>query len=348
MQLDNAFTVTAPIDEVWTTLMEFDRVARCVPGAEVVGQLSDDVYQVAMRVKLGPMTMQYGGELEVIERDEEAHRAVLRGKAKEARGQGNADATAELKLSQEGEQVRGTVHADVRLLGRAAAMGQGVITSVADQILAQFAKNLQAMLNQTDEEATVQRGANQDVDQPTADDRSGATVAEAVETAAAGTEHAGVIADPEDTTPGSAPVEQTGGDAAMTEGQVVSGPGEAGGPEVDGPSVPPHEAAASGGAQSMPGARVSDRISGSHRASTGPRAGGTSDADDGGPASLDMLGLAGGILGDRLRQPRVAAGLLVTGLLAAFLLGRRAGRRTSGGDHMERLLDLLESRHSGA
>ena len=62
-----------------------------------------------------------------------------------------------------------------------------------------------------------------------------------------------------------------------------------------------------------------------------------------------MLGLAGGILGDRLRQPRVAAGLFVTGLLTAFLLGRRAGRRSGGGgDHLERLLDLLESRHSRA
>ena len=148
MDLDSAFTVTAPIDQVWTTLMDFQEVAGCVPGAEVLSKLSEDAYQVGMKVKLGPVTMQYKGQMEVVERDEKAYRAVLKGSAKEARGQGTAQATAHLQLVQEGGATRGTVHADVALSGRAAAMGQGVIGSVTDQMMLQFAQNLQAMLSE--------------------------------------------------------------------------------------------------------------------------------------------------------------------------------------------------------
>ena len=147
MKLDSTFTVTAPIEEVWKTLLDFERVAGCVPGAQVLNALSEDAYQVAMKVKLGPVTMQYKGQMEVVERNEREHRAVLTGQAKEARGQGTASATAHLSLVEEGGATRGTVSADVALSGRAAAMGQGVIGSVTEQLMAQFADNLQAMLD---------------------------------------------------------------------------------------------------------------------------------------------------------------------------------------------------------
>jgi hypothetical protein len=90
--------------------------------------------------------MQYKGQMEVVERDEKAYRAVLKGSAKEARGQGTAQATAHLQLVEDGTTTRGTVHADVALSGRAAAMGQGVIGSVTDSMMVQFATNLQTML----------------------------------------------------------------------------------------------------------------------------------------------------------------------------------------------------------
>ena len=147
MKLDSTFTVTAPIEEVWKTLMDFEQVAGCVPGAQVLNKLSEDAYQVAMKVKLGPVTMQYKGQMEVVERDERDHRAILTGQAKEARGQGTASATATLSLVEEAGLTRGTVAADLALSGRAAAMGQGVIGSVTDQMMGQFAANLQAMLD---------------------------------------------------------------------------------------------------------------------------------------------------------------------------------------------------------
>lgn len=146
MQLESTFSVVAPIDEVWATIMDFERVAGCVPGAQILNKLSEDAYQVGMKVKLGPVSMQYKGLLTVVERDEANHRAVFEGKAQEARGQGTAQGTGSLALVQDGDTTRGTVSGDIALSGKVAAMGKGVIGSVTDQMMALFAENLQAMV----------------------------------------------------------------------------------------------------------------------------------------------------------------------------------------------------------
>lgn len=146
MQIDSNFSVVAPIDKVWDTLMDFERVAGCLPGAQILNKLSDDAYQVGMTVKLGPVNMQYKGLLNVLERNAAEHRAVLGGKAQETRGQGTAEAQVTLALTEEGSTTRGTVSADLALSGKAAAMGKSVIGSVTEQMMGLFAGNLQAML----------------------------------------------------------------------------------------------------------------------------------------------------------------------------------------------------------
>jgi carbon monoxide dehydrogenase subunit G len=148
MQVDSTFSVVAPVDTVWNTLMDFERVAGCVPGAQILNKLSDDAYQVGMKVKLGPVSMQYRGQMNVIERDATAHRAVFQGRAQETRGQGTAEATVTLQLTEADGATRGTVSADVSLSGKAAAMGKGVISSVTDQMMTLFAENLQAMVTE--------------------------------------------------------------------------------------------------------------------------------------------------------------------------------------------------------
>lgn len=148
MQIDSTFSVVAPISRVWDTLMDFERVAGCLPGAKILNRLSDDAYQVGMTVKLGPVTMQYKGLLNVIERNASEHRAVLGGKAQETRGQGTAEATVTLTLAEDGAATRGSVSADLALSGKAAAMGKGVIGSVTEQMMSLFADNLQAMLTE--------------------------------------------------------------------------------------------------------------------------------------------------------------------------------------------------------
>src|SRR3954466_9048486 len=99
MQFENTFEVDAPIDRVYETMLDVERVAPNVPGAEVLEQTGDDAYKVGIKVKIGPITMNYRGDRQIVERDDAAHRAVMRVKAKEARGQGTADADAAMELS---------------------------------------------------------------------------------------------------------------------------------------------------------------------------------------------------------------------------------------------------------
>src|SRR4051794_41638128 len=99
MEFTNTFDVDAPIERVWHTILDVERVAPNVPGAEVLEKTGDSAYKVGIKVKLGPISMQYRGDMEIVERDDDAHRAVMRVKAKEARGQGGADATATIALS---------------------------------------------------------------------------------------------------------------------------------------------------------------------------------------------------------------------------------------------------------
>ena len=147
MKFENTFEVDAPIDEVYAAVLDVERVAPCVPGAEVLDKTGDNAYQVAIKVRVGPISMTYRGNVEIVERDDENHRAVMRARARETRGQGTADARVELSLVQEGSTSKGTMLADVQLAGRAAAMGRGVIQDVSAKIISTFAQNLEAMLS---------------------------------------------------------------------------------------------------------------------------------------------------------------------------------------------------------
>jgi carbon monoxide dehydrogenase subunit G len=146
MKFENTFAVDAPIDEVYATLLDVERVAPCVPGAEVLEKSGENAYQVAIKVRVGPISMTYRGNVEIVERDDENHRAVMRARARETRGQGTADARVDLSLVQDGQTTNGTMLADVQLAGRAAAMGRGVIQDVSAKIVTTFSQNLEAML----------------------------------------------------------------------------------------------------------------------------------------------------------------------------------------------------------
>src|SRR3954467_11592412 len=146
MKFENTFAVDAPIDEVYATLLDVERVAPCVPGAEVLEKTGDNAYQGAIKVRVGPISMTYRGNVEIVERDDEGPRAVMRARARETRGQGTADARVDLNLEQEGPTTKGTMTADVQLAGRAAAMGRGVIQDVSAKIVSTFAQNLETML----------------------------------------------------------------------------------------------------------------------------------------------------------------------------------------------------------
>src|SRR5919199_525982 len=130
MKFENTFAVDAPIDEVYGTLLDVERVAPCVPGAEVLERTGDDAYSVGIKVRVGPVSMQYKGQVEIVSKDPEAHTAVMSARAREARGQGTATAHVEMHLSGDNGATHGKIATEVALSGRAAAMGQGVIQEV--------------------------------------------------------------------------------------------------------------------------------------------------------------------------------------------------------------------------
>src|SRR6187549_3056549 len=134
MKFENQFDVDAPLDQVWKTVLDVERVAPTVPGAQVLERSGDDAYKVAIKIKVGPMSMTYSGEVEITERDEAAHRAVMHARAKESRGQGTADADVTMVLTGSDGQTSATVTTDVQLSGKVATMGQGVLQDVSGRL----------------------------------------------------------------------------------------------------------------------------------------------------------------------------------------------------------------------
>jgi uncharacterized protein len=151
MDFTNDFDVEAPLDRVWTAMLDVEQVAPCVPGAQILEQTGDDAYKVGIKVKVGPVTMNYRGNVEIVERDESSHRAVMTAKAREARGQGTATARVTMDLSGSDGQTHGTIATNLKLSGKAAAMGSGVVQEVSSKITEQFAGNLATMLTQKPE-----------------------------------------------------------------------------------------------------------------------------------------------------------------------------------------------------
>src|ERR671929_766628 len=169
MRFENHFEVGAPIDEVWGAVLDVERVAPTVPGAQVLDRVGDDAYQVAIKVKVGPMSMTYRGEVEITERDELAHRAVMKARAKESRGQGTADADVTMSLIGRDGGTSATVTTDVQLSGKVATMGQGVLQDVSRRLVETFAANLATMLERGEPvEAEVPAQPTRDAPEPAA------------------------------------------------------------------------------------------------------------------------------------------------------------------------------------
>ena len=146
MEFENTFVVDAPVQDVWDLLLDVARIAPCMPGAQVLEQTGDDAYKVAVKVRLGPMSMNYKGDVEIVDKDAATHAATMRAKAKEARGQGMAQADVRMTLSEQDDGTRASIVTTMQMSGKAAAMGQGVIRDVAAALTRTFAENLAGLV----------------------------------------------------------------------------------------------------------------------------------------------------------------------------------------------------------
>ena len=142
MRLEHEFRVDAPPEEVYPLLLDIERVAPCLPGAEVTERVDERTYRVGINIALGPMKLTYRGEVAVVEADEAARRAVMEAKATEARGQGTARATITTTLSPDGGGTHAEVVTDMQLTGRVAQIGRGIVEDVSRRLMGQFAECL--------------------------------------------------------------------------------------------------------------------------------------------------------------------------------------------------------------
>lgn len=146
MLIENEFQVEAPADEVYALMLDVERVATCMPGCEVLGQRGDGGYDGRMSVKLGPMKMKYEGSVAITDRDAAARTAVMLAKGVEARGQGSAQGTLTMSVADAGSAADVTVATDIKLTGRVAQMGQGIMRDVATKMVAEMATNMERLL----------------------------------------------------------------------------------------------------------------------------------------------------------------------------------------------------------
>jgi carbon monoxide dehydrogenase subunit G len=153
MELSNEFEVGSPIEQVWLVMTDLERIAPCLPGAQLQ-EVEGDEYRGVVKVKVGPITAQYKGAASFVEKDDVGYRAVLRAEGRDTRGAGNAAAeiTAEMTATATGTRV--TVTTDLKVTGKVAQFGRGVMADVSKKLMGQFAENLSGLLEQ-DEPAEV-------------------------------------------------------------------------------------------------------------------------------------------------------------------------------------------------
>jgi carbon monoxide dehydrogenase subunit G len=156
MNLEQSFTVAAPVEQVWAALIDVERVAPCLPGAEITGKDDDGTYQGTFVVKLGPTTANYRGGLKMESLDEATHTAVMSAKGTDKRGQGGATATITSTMQQEGAATRVEVNTDFAITGRLARFGRGgMIEDISKRMLRDFGNCLQETLAQDSPEAAA-------------------------------------------------------------------------------------------------------------------------------------------------------------------------------------------------
>ncbi|NDA43873.1 MAG: hypothetical protein EBX78_09675 [Gammaproteobacteria bacterium] len=146
MDLHHEFTVNVPVDEAWRVLTDLERIAPCLPGAQLT-EVEGETYRGQVKVKVGPILAQFKGQASFVSRDDAAHTATLKGEGRDTTGKGNASAmiTAEL-TAVDATSTRCVVNTDLSISGKVAQFGRGALADVSDKLLAQFVENLNQLI----------------------------------------------------------------------------------------------------------------------------------------------------------------------------------------------------------
>jgi uncharacterized protein len=144
VQFDNSFSVQAPLDTVYETVADIERVVPCVPGAKVLERCSEDSYEVALKAQLGPLWRRFLGRLTIVERDAAAHRVVMTNRGRDARGRHVGDARIEIGLAELGGHTNVSIYSRVTLVD--GMFAEKTIMQASAKQMREFTANLRAMV----------------------------------------------------------------------------------------------------------------------------------------------------------------------------------------------------------
>lgn len=168
MDLNNEIDINAPVDVVWETMNDVERIAPCLPGAQLreVDEASGE-YRGIVKVKVGPITAQYMGVATFVEQNADSKRVTLEAKGRDSRGAGTADARITATLREKpGNTTRLMVDTDLTVTGKVAQFGRGALADVSGKLMGQFADNLEAMLDES-QQAPAASGTPRDAESAT-------------------------------------------------------------------------------------------------------------------------------------------------------------------------------------
>lgn len=152
MKIENSFEVPAPTETVWDYMLDIEKVVPCMPGASLTETIDDTHWKGKLTVKLGPVSLNFAGKVEMSERDDEAHRVVLQASGMEQRGKGAASATVTSNLESFEGGTRVLVVQDLKISGQAAQFSRGMMQDVSAKLTQKFADCLKANMT-IDEQA---------------------------------------------------------------------------------------------------------------------------------------------------------------------------------------------------
>jgi carbon monoxide dehydrogenase subunit G len=138
LELTHHFSLNRPVDEVFATIVDLERLVPCVEGGKVLARTGPRSVEAEIEIGGAGTVLTFKGSVELVELDDSAHRALLEVKSKELSGQGDANATVEFTLTSE----EGTINTDARLSGTPMSMGESIPLGILDAMVADFAETL--------------------------------------------------------------------------------------------------------------------------------------------------------------------------------------------------------------
>ena len=172
MELKNEFRVGVPIEQAWGTLTDVEYIAPCMPGAQLT-EIDGEEFKGQVKVKVGPITAQYKGVAKFKEKDESQYRLVLDASGRDTRGAGNAAAEVTAEMTADGDGTNIVITTDLKVTGKVAQFGRGVMADVSEKLIGQFVESLEQKLLESSEREQEPESKSEDDDSETDDEAGG-------------------------------------------------------------------------------------------------------------------------------------------------------------------------------